>query len=223
MNKKKAEKILESLAGYYGDTRPGLSFTSIYQLTIAVVLSAQTTDRQVNAVSDELFEKYPGFESLAAASLAEVEAIIKSTGFYHNKAKNIIALSRAVTERFDGEIPPDINKLTSLPGVGRKSANVILSIGFGIPALAVDTHVGRIANRLGFTSSEDPFKIEQALTGVIPPDKWTQTHLLFITHGRKTCMARSPSCAECPAEKLCAWDGKKAKKNKSAEMLLPSK
>jgi len=209
VNKKKAEKIVQGLNAYYGDALPGLAFKDIYQLTIAVVLSAQTTDRQVNAVTGALFAKYPDFKSLGEAPLPQIEELIKSAGFYHTKAKNIIALSTAVNERFDGIIPSDLDNLTSLPGIGRKSANVILSIGFGIPALAVDTHVGRIANRLGFVSSDDPFKVEKSLTSVIPPDKWTMTHLLFITHGRKICTARKPSCKQCPIKKLCAWDAAK--------------
>ena len=209
MNKKKAEKIIQGLDAYYGKALPGLAFKDIYQLTIAVVLSAQTTDRQVNAVTGALFAEYPDFKSLSEAPLPKIEEIIKSTGFYHTKAKNIIALSQAVKERFGGTIPNDLDKLTGLPGIGRKSANVILSIGFGMPALAVDTHVGRIANRLGFVSSDDPFKVEKALTSVIPSDKWTMTHLLFITHGRKICTARKPSCEQCPIKKLCVWDAAK--------------
>jgi len=206
VNKKKAEKIVQCLNAYYGETFPGLAFKDIYQLTIAVVLSAQTTDRQVNAITDRLFTRYPDFNSLSKAHLSEVEEIVKSTGFYHTKAKNIIALSLAVKERFNGIIPNDLDRLTSLPGIGRKSANVILSIGLGIPALAVDTHVGRIANRLGFVSSDDPLKVEKSLTSVIPQDKWTMTHLLFITHGRKICTARKPSCKQCPIKKLCVWN-----------------
>ena len=205
MNKKKAEKIIQGLDTYYGEAFSGLAFKDIYQLTIAVVLSAQTTDRQVNAVTDRLFTEYPDFKSLGEAHLPKVEEIIKSTGFYHTKAKNIIALSQSVKERFNGKIPDDLNNLTSLPGIGRKSANVILSMGFGIPALAFDTHVGRIANRLGFISSDDPLKVEKALTSIIPSDKWTMTHLLFITHGRKICTARKPSCGQCPIKKLCMW------------------
>jgi len=205
VNKKKAEKIIQGLNTYYGKAFSGLAFKDIYQLTIAVVLSAQTTDRQVNAVTGRLFAEYPDFKSLGEAPLPKVEEIIKSTGFYHTKAKNIIALSQAVKERFNGKIPDDLNNLTSLPGIGRKSANVILSMGFGVPALAVDTHVGRIANRLGFISSDDPLKVEKALTSIIPSDKWTITHLLFITHGRKICTARKPSCGQCPIKKLCTW------------------
>jgi endonuclease-3 len=209
VNKKKAEAILKNLNDYYGDAPSGLVFKNIYQLTVAVVLSAQTTDRQVNAVTGELFGKYPNFKSLGEAPIAGIEKIIKSTGFYHTKAKNIKALSQAVENRFDGKIPNDMAGLTSLPGVGRKSANVILSMGFGIPALAVDTHVGRIANRLGFVASDDPLKVEKALTEVIPKEQWTSAHLLFITHGRKTCAARKPSCPSCPVKKLCVWSAPK--------------
>lgn len=198
-------KILKILEGYYGDTTPDLNFGNIYELTIAVVLSAQTTDRQVNGVTGTLFKKYPDFKRLAAAEISDVERIIKSTGFFRTKAANIVALSGLVMSRFGGVLPDSIDLLTELPGVGRKSANVIISIGFGKPGLAVDTHVSRIAQRLGYSSSESPAKIENDLCAVIPPDKWKMTHLLFIRHGRVLCKARNPECSVCPLSQLCLY------------------
>ncbi len=202
-----SEKILSILEGYYGDTPPDLNFGNIYELTIAVVLSAQTTDRQVNSVTGELFKKYPDFKSLAEADNSDVEGIIRSTGFFRTKTANIIALSGIVMSRFGGVLPDSIDLLTELPGVGRKTANVILSIGFGKPGLAVDTHVSRIARRLGYSGSESPVEIEKDLCAVIPPVEWKKTHLLFIRHGRVLCRARNPECAVCPLSDLCFYYG----------------
>ena len=205
MTDKRAGKILSLLYNYYGETKPGLEFTGLYELTIAVVLSAQTTDKQVNRVTGELFRTYPNFESLSKAGISDVEHIVKSTGFYKNKAKNIILLSRMVCSRFNGKLPDDIESLMELPGVGRKSANVILSIGFNKPGLAVDTHVLRIANRLGFSVSESPLEVEKDLCSVIDPSEWKKTHLLFIKHGRELCRARNPKCSLCPVKKFCSF------------------
>jgi len=203
MTDKRSSKILSLLYSYYGETEPGLEFTGLYELTIAVVLSAQTTDRQVNSVTGELFRMYSDFESLSKAGISDVERIVKSTGFYKNKAKNIILLSRMVCSRFNGKLPDNIESLMELPGVGRKSANVILSIGFNKPGLAVDTHVLRIANRLGFSSSESPLEVEKDLCRVIDSSEWKKTHLLFIKHGRELCRARNPKCSSCPVKKFC--------------------
>ena len=203
MTDKRASKILSLLYNYYGDTEPGLEFTGLYELTIAVVLSAQTTDKQVNSVTGELFRIYPDFESLSRADISDVEHIVKSTGFYRNKAKNIILLSQMVCSRFNGNLPEDIESLTELPGVGRKSANVILSIGFNKPGLAVDTHVLRIANRLKFSVSDSPLEVEKDLCRVIDPSEWKKTHLLFIKHGRELCKARNHKCSSCPVKKFC--------------------
>ncbi len=201
----KSEKIIDILRGYYGNVNPDLKFNGLYELTIAVVLSAQTTDKQVNSVTPKLFSKYRNFKSLAEAELSEVEEIIKSTGFYHAKAKNIIGLSKMVTGKYRGSLPREMDKLLELPGVGRKSANVILSIGYGIPGLAVDTHVGRIAKRLGYTESENPDMIEKDLCAIIPPDRWRDTHLLFIKHGRAICRSRNPECGLCPVKHFCLY------------------
>jgi endonuclease-3 len=203
MTNKRSSKILSLLYNYYGETNPDLEFTNLYELTIAVVLSAQTTDKQVNSVTGNLFRIYPNFESLSKADISDVEMIIKSTGFYKNKAKNIVLLAQMVNERFAGKLPNDIDSLMELPGVGRKSANVILSIGFNKPGLAVDTHVLRISNRLGFSSSESPLQVEKDLCNVIDPSEWKKTHLLFIRHGRELCKARNPKCDLCPVKKSC--------------------
>ncbi len=201
----RSEKILNLLHEFYGDVEPDLKFSGIFQLAIAVVLSAQTTDKQVNSVTPALFSRFPDFKRLAGADISEVEDIIKSTGFYHSKAKNIVHLSRMVISRFGGELPRDMESLLELPGVGRKSANVILSIGYGIPGLAVDTHVGRIAKRLGYTESENPEKAEKDLCELIPPGRWRDAHLLFIRHGRALCRSRNPECGPCPVSGLCRY------------------
>ncbi len=203
MDPRRSKQILSLLRNYYGVVRPDLSFRGIYQLTIAVVLSAQTTDKQVNAVTPKLFSEYPDFAHLAAARQKDVEKIIRRIGFFRVKAKHIIALSRFVVEHHGGKIPNTREELMKLPGVGRKSANVILSVGFGIPALAVDTHIVRIANRLGYISSQDPSAVEDTLTSVIPESEWNSTHLLLIRHGRTLCSARKPRCLECPIKALC--------------------
>jgi endonuclease-3 len=203
-----AVEIIVKLRSHYGNVKPALTYSNLYELTIAVVLSAQTTDRQVNNVTGNLFSRYNDFAALAKAKLPDVERIIKSTGFYHSKAKNIIRLSLTAMESFGGQLPADREKLMTLPGVGRKSANVILSQGFGIPAFAVDTHVGRIARRIGFTNEEDPDKVEQALTAVIPEKDWTEGHLLMITHGRTICSAKKPLCGTCPISALCSFPDK---------------
>jgi endonuclease-3 len=205
MTKNRSGKILSRLYEYYGETLPDLNFRNIYELTVAVVLSAQTTDRQVNGVTGHLFEKYPDFKSLSEADYSHVESIVKSTGFFRTKSKNIISLSRMVCSNFGGIIPDNMESLVTLPGVGRKSANVILSIGYGIPGLAVDTHVSRISNRLGYSSSKSPLEIEKNLCGIIDPPEWKRTHLLFIKHGRVICKARNPECGVCPVAEYCNY------------------
>ncbi len=198
-----SDKILAALQKYYRVARTPLRYKNRYQLAVAVVLSAQTTDRQVNGVTDTLFTRYPGFESLAAASPTDVRRIIRSTGFYRNKAKNIIGLARQVTARFQGRLPNTRELLMTLPGIGRKSANVILAMGFGKPALAVDTHVMRVARRLAYTDSRNPLVVERALTNLIPEKEWSRAHLLLIRHGREICRARTPLCHGCPVNAFC--------------------
>jgi endonuclease III len=203
ITKELSNKILTALRRYYRDVKTPLHYGNRYELAVAVVLSAQTTDRQVNGVTGPLFAKYPGFKRLARAAPADVRRIIRSTGFYRNKAKNIVGLAQQVVTRFDGRLPDTREELMSLPGIGRKSANVILSMGFGKPALAVDTHVMRVARRLAFTGSRNPLAVENDLIKVIPEKKWTFAHLLFIRHGRETCRARTPLCHGCPVNAYC--------------------
>ncbi|HEY1405705.1 MAG TPA: endonuclease III [Spirochaetota bacterium] len=208
IDQKRATRIVHKLRAYYGSVVPALNYRNTYELTIAVVLSAQTTDRQVNAVTPELFKRYAGFEELSKGKITDVEKIIRSTGFYHAKSKNIIWLANEALKLFNGELPADREQLMKLPGVGRKSANVILSQGFEIPAFAVDTHVGRVSRRIGFTDAADPDKVEEAVTSVIPAKDWTEAHLLFITHGRTLCAARKPLCGKCPITAECAFPDK---------------
>ncbi len=203
MNRNTSKKIMSRLREHYGIVKPDLKYQNLFQLTIAVVLSAQTTDIQVNSVTPELFREYPDFQSLSSANIKEVENLIRSTGFYRNKSKNIIALSKEINDRYKGIVPSDRELLVKLPGIGRKSANVILSMGYNIPALAVDTHVSRIARRLGYTVSEVPDKIEQDLCRSIPEEDWIISHLILIKHGRSICRARKPECSVCPLKDLC--------------------
>lgn len=203
MEKNLSKKIIEHLLKYYGYVKPDLRYKNLFQITIAVVLSAQTTDRQVNSVTPVLFNRYPDFFKLSQADIADIEVIVKSTGFYKNKAGNIVNLSKKIVQLYNGKLPNRFEELITLPGIGRKSANVILSNGFKIPALAVDTHVIRIANRLGYINSTNPLHIEKALTSIIPEKNWIMTHLLFIKHGRKICKARNPFCSKCPINNLC--------------------
>ena len=205
ISKPKARNIFHKLRQYYGGVNSMLSYTNLYELTIAVVLSAQTTDNRVNSVTPILFKRFPDFKKLALAGIREVESIIKSVGLYKTKAKNIVNLSRNIVAQHNCIVPDKIEELLKLPGIGRKSANVILSMGYKIPAFPVDTHVLRIANRIGYVKSDDPFKTEKALTKAIPEEDWIESHLLFIRHGRTLCVARKPLCSKCPIDKLCDY------------------
>lgn len=182
-----------------------------FQMLIATILSAQTTDRSVNSVTPALFAKYPDAAALAHADPREVEAIIKPTGFFHVKAKTIVACSAALVERFHGEVPPRMKDLVTLPGVGRKTANVVLGVAFDIPGFAVDTHVTRLTRRLGLTKSADPVKIEAGVTKLIPPEEWTGLSLRLILHGRRVCVARVPRCPECVMNDFCPSSTVRAK------------
>jgi len=203
MKKDQSSEIISLLSKFYGEVFPSLVFSNNYELTISVVLSAQTTDAQVNKVTPNLFKNYPDFSSLSKAKIDKVEKIIRSTGFFRNKAKNIIKLSQMIFEKYNGEIPGSIDELVNLPGVGRKTANVILAQGFDRQTIAVDTHVARISRRLGFTDSEKPLAIEKDLMRQIPETQWRKINLLFIMHGREKCRARCPLCRECPVRNLC--------------------
>jgi len=174
-----------------------------FQLLIATILSAQTTDRSVNLVTPKLFELYPTAADLAAADPAKVEELIKPTGFFRAKTRSIIAASRKLVELFGGVVPPRMEDLVQLPGIGRKTANVILGVGFGVPGFAVDTHVTRLTSLLGLVSTRDPVKIEQQVTKMVPPSEWTGLSLRLILHGRRVCIARRPRCQECVLNDFC--------------------
>jgi endonuclease III len=180
-----------------------LDHRNAFQMTIATILSAQTTDRSVNSVTPRLFERYPAAADLAAADPTEVELIIKPTGFFRTKARAIIACSRAMVERFGGDVPNRLEDLVTLPGIGRKTANVILGVAFGIPGFAVDTHVTRLTNRLGLVATRDPEKIEAIVCRLVPPEEWTGLSLRLILHGRRVCEARRPRCEECVLNDFC--------------------
>jgi endonuclease-3 len=174
-----------------------------FQLLIATILSAQTTDKMVNLVTPKLFARYPTAFDLAGADPAEVEAIIKPTGFYRNKTRAIIAASRKLVELFGGVVPSTLEDLVKLPGIGRKTANVILGVGFNVPGFAVDTHVIRLTNRIGLVSTRDPDKIERQVTAMVPKEEWTGLSLRLILHGRRVCVARRPRCEECILNDFC--------------------
>jgi endonuclease-3 len=180
-----------------------LSHQNPFQLLIATILSAQTTDRSVNLVTPELFRRYPTAEDLAAADPAVVESLIKPTGFFRLKARRIISASRKLVELFGGEVPARMEDLVKVPGIGRKTANVILGAGFDIPGFAVDTHVIRLTNRLKLVSSRDPVKIEAQVCSMVPKEEWTGLSLRLILHGRRVCVARRPRCEECVLNDFC--------------------
>ncbi len=196
--KERVSRIMALLDNEYGtDYRCYLDHDSAWQLLIATILSAQCTDARVNIVTKDLFVKYPDIKSFAGADQEELEQDIKSTGFYRNKAKNIILCCRRLLTEFDGKVPEDIDDLTSLAGVGRKTANVIRGNIYNIPSIVVDTHVKRISKKLGFTEEEDPVKIEYELMKVLPKDHWILYNIHIITLGRSICTARNPKCEEC--------------------------
>ncbi|MCC6927857.1 MAG: endonuclease III [Gemmatimonadaceae bacterium] len=199
-----AAGIYRELAALYPDAHCELNFQSPYQLLAATILSAQCTDKRVNMVTPELFRRFPSPSALAAAEPAEVEAIIRTTGFFRAKSKSLIGMARAITEQHGGEVPSTMEALVVLPGVGRKTANVILGNAFGIDAgVVVDTHVLRLAHRIGLTSETDPIKVEQDLMRLFPRDQWTMLSHLLIWHGRRTCDARKPRCGACALAGKC--------------------
>ena len=188
--------------------RGGHNLIFIIMIVIAVILSAQCTDARVNIVTKDLFQKYPSLEAFANADLKELEQDIHSTGFYHNKAKNIISCARTLVEKYDGEVPRELEELTALAGVGRKTANVIRGNIYHEPSVVVDTHVKRISKKLGFTKEDDPVKIEYDLMKVLPKDHWILYNIQIITLGRSICTARNPKCTECFLSDLCKGSGK---------------
>jgi endonuclease-3 len=185
-----------------------------FQLLIATILSAQTTDKIVNQITPELFRRYPTAADLAAADPAEVERLIKPTGFYRAKTKRIIGASHKLVEMFGGQVPSNLDDLVKLPGIGRKTANVILGVGFGVPGFAVDTHNIRLTNRLKLVSTRDPVKIEQQVCSIVPKEEWTGLSLRLILHGRRVCIARRPRCEECILNDFCPSSSTRPKRPK---------
>ena len=207
--KKQAARIVELLEEEYPLAECGLDSESAWQLLVSVRLSAQCTDARVNIVTAELYKKYPTLEAFATAELSDMEEAVKPTGFYHNKAKNLIACARRLIDDFDGEVPSSIEELTSLPGVGRKTANVIRGNIYNIDSIVVDTHVGRISRRLGLTKKTDPTEVEYELMKALPQDHWILYNLQIIAFGREICTARSPKCELCPLFDICRSKDKK--------------
>lgn len=206
-----AKKVALELANLYPEAHCALEHQSAFQLLIATILSAQCTDKMVNRVTPALFARFPDPAAFAAADLEEVESYIKPTGFYHNKAKNIIACSQAILRDHAGQVPNNLEALTALPGVGRKTANVVLGDAFGVPGIVVDTHVHRLSRRLGLTKLNTPEKIEQDLMQLFPSDEWTVLGHRLIFHGRQVCDAKKPKCAMCTMESFCPQLGVKKK------------
>ena len=202
-----ARSIYRILTKEYPDAKCELDFNSPLELLVATVLSAQCTDVRVNAVTPVLFNRFPTLETLAAAKVSEVEEIIYSTGFFRSKAKNIKELANKILNDFGGEVPNDLAKLITLPGVGRKTANVVLGNAFGIPGLTVDTHFGRLSRRFGWSTATDPVKVENDVAKLIPEKEWTWLSHKLIWHGRRICHSRKPECGICPLAKLCPSAG----------------
>lgn len=202
-----ARSIYRILTKEYPDARCELDFNSPLELLVATVLSAQCTDIRVNTVTPVLFKHFPTLETLAAAKVSEVEKIIYSTGFFRSKAKNIKELANKILNDFGGEVPNDLAKLITLPGVGRKTANVVLGNAFGIPGLTVDTHFGRLSRRFGWSTATDPVKVENDVAKLIPEKEWTLLSHKLIWHGRRICHSRKPECGICPLAKLCPSAG----------------
>jgi endonuclease-3 len=201
--RQRAAITVERLRAEYPVASCALVHESPLQLLVATILSAQSTDKLVNTVTPVLFARYPTAEELATAPQEEVEDIIKSTGFFHMKALAIREMARDVVERYSGEVPPRMEDLVTLRGVGRKTANVVLGVAFGIPGFPVDTHVTRLTARLRLTAAKDPVEIERDITSMVPPEEWTDLSLRLILHGREVCVARSPKCPQCVLNDIC--------------------
>ena len=203
LTKEQAVKVLDELRKEYPDAGCALVHTSVFELLVATVLSAQTTDVSVNQVTPDLFRDYPDARALGEAEPQDIEGYIKRIGMYHQKAKNIVNLSKVLSEKYGGEVPQDRAALESLPGVGRKTANVVLSVGFGEQHIAVDTHVFRVSNRIGLVHEKDVSHTEQSLMKKLPGDRLTEAHHSLIFHGRNCCHARNPECDRCCIADIC--------------------
>lgn len=198
-----AARVADQLAAAYPDARCELNFTTPFELLVATVLSAQSTDVRVNAVTPKLFDEFPDAEALAVASSERVESIIRPVGMYRNKATALVGLSRMIVDEHAGAVPDTLEQLVALPGVGRKTANVVLGNAFGVPGITPDTHVMRVSNRLGWVDSRKPDAVEQRLMELLPRGQWTGMSHVLITHGRRVCHARRPACGACPVVDAC--------------------
>ena len=198
-----ATKVLDRLEKAHPDARIYLDFTSPLQLLVATILAAQCTDEKVNEIAPLLWKAFPAAGDVAGADRAAIEAIVKPTGFYRKKAARVQEVCRAAVEEFDGEIPDNLDDMLKLPGIGRKTANLVLSQALGQPAIAIDTHVQRVSRRIGLAKKKTPDCIEKELCAIIPEDRWTRATELLGTHGRRTCQAKRPACLLCPVAKLC--------------------
>ncbi|MGD8991089.1 MAG: endonuclease III [Desulfobacterales bacterium] len=206
--KTRADKIRKVLRDIFPEVKTQLYHQNAFQLLVATILSAQCTDKQVNQVTPVLFKQLNTPDDFAAVPLKTIEKLIRPTGFFHNKAKNIKNCARAILEQHAGQVPRNLEELVKLPGVGRKTANVVLGAAYGIPGVVVDTHVGRISNRLGLSAHKDPVKIEFDLMDIIPRRDWNDFCLRLIFFGRSICTARKPQCPQCPLKKICPWPHK---------------
>jgi endonuclease III len=200
---RRARRINRELAVLYPDAHTELNFTTPLELLVATILSAQTTDKGVNLVTPVLFDRYRTAADYASADRAEMEKIVQPTGFYRAKTSSLIGLGQALCERFGGEVPPKLRDLVTLPGVGRKTANVVLGNAFGVPGITVDTHFGRLARRFGWTAEEDPVKVEAEVGSLFPKSDWTLLSHRLIWHGRRVCHSRKPACGACGVAALC--------------------
>jgi endonuclease-3 len=201
--KVRAKAIYRQLTKNYPNVRCELDYNSAFQLLVATVLSAQCTDKRVNQTTPALFKEYPNPKKMAKADLKDIQRLVKSTGFFRAKAKNIKGLSNKIMEEFDGDVPSNLDDLITLPGVGRKTANVVLGHAFGIPGITVDTHFGRLSRRFGWSKQSDPVKVEFEVGELISEKEWTNLSQRMIWHGRRVCHARKPACGACPLAKLC--------------------
>ena len=201
--------IYDTLYEKYGDCVCPLKHASPFQLLVAVMLSAQCRDDRVNLVTEKLFQLAPGPAEMAELPVSDIEEIIRPCGLSNTKSKNISLCAVEIRDKYDGEVPPDMDNLTTLPGIGRKSANVVLGDAFNIPGFPVDTHVKRVLNRIGLVNCDQPEKIESIVNSLVPPEKWSNFSHLIIRHGRDVCNAAKPRCAQCPLADLCKYKGKK--------------
>ena len=217
---RRARRIARELAVLYPEVYTELNFKTPLELLVATILSAQTTDKRVNLVTPTLFARYPAAADYAGADREELEKIIASTGFYHNKATSLMGLGQALCDRFGGEVPGKLKDLVTLPGVGRKTANVVLGNAFGVPGITVDTHFGRLARRFGWTTDTDPVKVEAQVATLIPRKEWTDLSQRMIWHGRRVCHSQRPACGACGLASLCPSFGEGPTDPKVAAKLI---